>query len=112
MKIVWSIILIFCTVFLPAVGQEAIVGDITPLTLMDIKSSYRFAFCNDSLQCLYLSFGDTVEVESEIPISEGAEIFIDWVKTHYDCKLYEVLNENIALKKEIEFLRDKLKKVE
>src|SRR3990167_2226476 len=70
--------------------------------------SYRFTFCNDSLNCLTLDFtGDTLKVESDIPLSEGAEIFINWLKTNYDCEMFRLTNENGALKKEIEFLRNR-----
>lgn len=59
-----------------------------------------FSICNDNLKCLSLYFEDTLRIESDIPISDAAEIFINYMKEYYDFKMR-------SLYKEIELLRNK-----
>lgn len=106
-----SLFIIWLFSFLPGWGQGNYV-DQGVLAIGSIQPSHSFMFCSDTSGCLSLDFGDTLKVESDIPISEGAEIFIEWLKTRYECEMYRLNRDNKALIKEVEYLREKGKKSE
>ena len=59
-------------------------------------------FTNDFNKYVKLTMKDTLEVENTMPISEGAQKFIDWIKTYYDCEMNRLKDENEFLKKELQ----------
>ena len=54
----------------------------------------RFTFTNKQGKTLTLILGDTLKIENNMPISEDAKLFVDWVKTYYDTEIKRLNDEN------------------
>ena len=59
----------------------------------------RFMLTNKQGKTLTLILGDTLGIENNMPISEGAKIFVNWIKTYYDTETKRLKDENTFYKK-------------
>jgi hypothetical protein len=73
----------------------------------DLKIT-RFNFCNSKLQRCSFIFEDTLKIESDMPLSEGAELFINYIKGFYNSEIAELQRELNKCKERNESLRIRL----
>jgi hypothetical protein len=59
-------------------------------------------FTNEHNEYVKLIMKNTLTIENTMPISEGAQKFLDWIKLYYDSEIKRLKDEN-------EFLRKKLR---
>jgi len=66
-----------------------------------LPNTQRFILTNKQGKTLTLILGDTLGIENEMPISEGAKIFVNWIKTYWDIEIKQLKDENTFYKKKL-----------
>ena len=72
---------------------------------------HSIIFSNKESQELTMTFKDSLVIESDMPISEGAELFLKFVGIKYTCTVNMLREEIMDLQKENEKLRASLDKI-